>query len=285
MPPGPRGLPIVGYVPFVRHESFHLQLAELAKSYGPIFSLRLGAKLSVVITSPAIAGEVLRSQDALFANRTPTVSSFTLSYGAQDMIWSAYGPVWRLLRRLTVREIMSQSRLDSFVPRRRVELRRMLHHVAERAGSPVDLEDESFITALNSIMAMLWGGTLEGEKREKVGSEFRRVIEEAIHLAGASNVSDFFPFLARFDLQGIYSESKKRLEWMNRILDDVVEERMKKDKEGEGAGNQPEVQDVLQMLLRFLKEEGEANNFHVSHLKSLFIVSDYNPLDYMQLFI
>ncbi|KAK6145711.1 hypothetical protein DH2020_022531 [Rehmannia glutinosa] len=43
-PPGPRGLPIVGYLPFLRRDLHH-QLTELSHQYGPIFKLRLGNKL------------------------------------------------------------------------------------------------------------------------------------------------------------------------------------------------------------------------------------------------
>lgn len=49
----PWGLPTVGHVPFLRHD-LHQQFAELAKTYGPIMRLLLGAKTLVVITSPKI---------------------------------------------------------------------------------------------------------------------------------------------------------------------------------------------------------------------------------------
>lgn len=61
--PGPWGLPIVGNVPFLRHD-LHQHLAELAKSYGPVMSLLLGPKTCVVITSPDVdlQGVVMESE-------------------------------------------------------------------------------------------------------------------------------------------------------------------------------------------------------------------------------
>lgn len=35
-PPGPIGLPIVGYLPFMTNKP-HLKLTELAKTYGPVY--------------------------------------------------------------------------------------------------------------------------------------------------------------------------------------------------------------------------------------------------------
>lgn len=132
LPPGPWGLPIVGYVPFLRRD-LHQQLAELAKTHGPIMRLRLGAKTCVVITSPDIAGEIFRGQDAIFANRDPPASAVALTYGGQDLVWSPNGPLWRLLRKLTVREVMSPAHLDAFASLRRLEVSQMLHHIVERA--------------------------------------------------------------------------------------------------------------------------------------------------------
>ncbi|KAL0326505.1 UNVERIFIED_CONTAM: cytochrome [Sesamum angustifolium] len=43
-PPGPRGLPILGYLPFL-HLNLHHQFTELAQKYGPIYKLQLGQTL------------------------------------------------------------------------------------------------------------------------------------------------------------------------------------------------------------------------------------------------
>lgn len=42
LPPGPRGLPIVGYIPFLGDYG-HLKLIELAKKYGNVIFLKLGS--------------------------------------------------------------------------------------------------------------------------------------------------------------------------------------------------------------------------------------------------
>lgn len=49
LPPGPWGLPIVGYLPFLKGD-IHLQFGELAKKYGSMFSARLGTQLVVVLS-------------------------------------------------------------------------------------------------------------------------------------------------------------------------------------------------------------------------------------------
>ena len=41
IPPGPWGLPIVGYLPFLK-PLMHIQFYEMSQKYGPIFQIRLG---------------------------------------------------------------------------------------------------------------------------------------------------------------------------------------------------------------------------------------------------
>ena len=42
LPPGPSGVPVLGYLPFLG-ENLHQQMAELAKKYGPLVHIQLGS--------------------------------------------------------------------------------------------------------------------------------------------------------------------------------------------------------------------------------------------------
>ncbi|XP_077215709.1 carnosic acid synthase-like [Tasmannia lanceolata] len=78
LPPGPRGLPLVGFLPFLEEE-LHCQFEKLAKIYGPIMNVRLLNKNAIVVSSPELAREVMRDQDLIFANRNVTVVLMLLS--------------------------------------------------------------------------------------------------------------------------------------------------------------------------------------------------------------
>ncbi|KAL0296186.1 UNVERIFIED_CONTAM: Isoflavone 3'-hydroxylase [Sesamum radiatum] len=84
MPPGPRGLPIAGYLPFLRPD-MHIQFTELARQYGPIYKLWLGTKLCIVISSPSLIKEIVRDHDTIFANRDSTVAGRICSYNGNDI--------------------------------------------------------------------------------------------------------------------------------------------------------------------------------------------------------
>lgn len=69
LPPGPWSLPVVGYLPFlgVRHKTF----LELAKSYGALFSTRLGNKLTIVMSDYKLIREAFRREEFTGRPSTP----------------------------------------------------------------------------------------------------------------------------------------------------------------------------------------------------------------------
>jgi hypothetical protein len=126
---------------------------------------------------------------------------------------------------------------------------------------------------MNATMSMLWGGTLRGEEGATVGAQFKSMLVELMVLFAKPNVSDFFPFLARFDLQGIERQSKRISQWIERILDSAIEKRMDMAKEKEeGKGRIEEKKDFLQILLE-IKDQGDAaTSISMNQLKSLLMV-------------
>ncbi|GMP95939.1 hypothetical protein CsSME_00044797 [Camellia sinensis var. sinensis] len=111
LPPGPRGVPILGSIPFLG-TNLHKSFSELAHRYGPIYKLWLGEKLCVVITSPSLAKQVVRDQDTVLSNRDAPIAALVASYGGIDIAWSPSGSHWRNMLKIFVREMLSNSRLD-----------------------------------------------------------------------------------------------------------------------------------------------------------------------------
>ncbi|XP_030468614.1 flavonoid 3'-monooxygenase CYP75B137-like [Syzygium oleosum] len=254
LPPGPRGMPFLGYLPFLGTH-LHRKFAELAETYGPIYKLRLGSKLYIVVNSASLGKEIVRDQDMMFANRDPNIAATIATYGARDITFSSQGPYWRSLRKLFIRQIMSNESLDACYDLRRQEVRKALSDLYRRSGVPVDIGEFTLLLLINVVMAMLWGGTLKGDKCKAMGAEFRKVVARLMELVGSPNVSDFFPALAWLDLQGVERDIKRVHQWLDDFIQSVVDCATKgrtnelfEQKEGESKTNEQR-KDFLQIFL------------------------------------
>ncbi|CAA7391704.1 unnamed protein product [Spirodela intermedia] len=266
LPPGPMGLPLLGSLPFLRPD-LHCQFVELAAQYGPVMSLRLGTKLCVVVSSPAGAKEMLRDRDAVFAFRDVPVSAAVITNGAQEIGWNNDPESWRFLRKVTVRELLSSSSFDGFYALRKREVRRAVRELYERCGTVVTVGEALFQTLLDLMLSMLWGSTLEGEERTRVGREFREVVHKITENLGVPNVSDFIPALAPLDLQRVARRMKKLAIWCDSILDRIIDKRVNLGK-GEGAGK---TKDFLQVLLDVVDKKESELPLTIEHVKGVFL--------------
>lgn len=175
--------------------------------------------------------------------------------------------------------MLSNATLDSVYTLRRKQLRLTVAYFYSRVGSLVNIGQQMFLTVLNVITNMLWGGTLEGEKSASLGSEFKEVVNEMTEHLGKPNISDFYPSLARFDLQGITGKMTGLARRFDRIFDVMIDERLKINKENGSRSaaddsniSGGESEDFLQFLLK-LKDEGDSKTpLTMFHLKALLMV-------------
>lgn len=165
-------------------------------------------------------------------------------------------------------KMLSNKSLDSVYELRRGEVRKMVEYIHNCAGSTVSVGEQVFLTVLNVITNMMWGAAMEDGERESLGAEFRKTAAEMVQLIGKPNLSDFFPSLARFDLQGIVKDMNLLVPRFDGIFEKMIGERMVKDVEGK----ESESKDFLHFLLN-LKEEGDSKTpFTSTHVKALLLV-------------
>ncbi|KAL2238082.1 cytochrome P450 76C1-like [Sesamum indicum] len=272
LPPGPHGLPIVGYLPFLRQDLHH-QFTELASKYGPIYKVWIGNKLWTVISSPNLIKEVVRDYDTIFANRDITVAARIGSYGFNDIAWSPYGSQWRNLRKLFVREMLSNANLEASCNLRKDEVRKAVKEIYSKIGTPINICDLAFKVDLNVITSLIWGSKIQGERHDRILANLLPVLAGMIDLLVKPNISDFFPVLARFDIQGVAKEMTSFLQRVEGIIEDIIDDRIKNpcNKTEAVATKKDGRTDFLQILVDLMREEDNKESLGKIQIKAMLI--------------
>ncbi|TVU38625.1 hypothetical protein EJB05_12009, partial [Eragrostis curvula] len=248
LPPGPRSLPLIGSLHLLSDQP-HRSLASLAKTYGPLMSLRLGTVTTVVVTSPELAREFLHKNDAAFSARS--VPDATGEHAKHSVAWLPRSPQWSALRRIMATELFAPHRLSAHESLRRDMVADLVGYVGRqaRAGPAVDVGRVVFTASLNLLSRTVFSrelASLDADGGES--TEFRSVTSEILEGLGKRNVSDFFPVMAWADLQGTRRRLAKVLERLHRVIDDEVDRRLRSREAGE-----PEKNDFLDALLNDVK--------------------------------
>ncbi|MBX3197712.1 MAG: cytochrome P450 [Labilithrix sp.] len=139
--PGPRGLPWLGSALSVDIDHLHTQLEAMGRTYGEVYTLRLGRQRMLVTSNSALAETVSRSRPDLYRRLSVVEDVFT-EMGIAG-VFSAEGDAWRAQRRLAM-GALAQRHLRGFYPTLSLVAARLVRRweAAADAGRELDLADE-----------------------------------------------------------------------------------------------------------------------------------------------
>ncbi|KAG6387929.1 hypothetical protein SASPL_153124 [Salvia splendens] len=239
LPPSPPRLPLIGHLHHLIGKLPHHALTALSKKYGPILHLRLGQVPAVIISSPAAAREVLKSQDPSCADHPDSIGTKITGYDCADLAFSPYGEHWRQMRRICVLELLSARNVRSFGFLRRHEVDRLVDTVRLSAGGPVDLTAAVFSATSATTCRAAFGKVVKGR------DTLIKMMREALTMTGGLELADLFP---SSKLLSVLCWNRSRLLRMRRRLDrilDVIVEEHRSKKRGEFGG-----EDIVDVLIR-----------------------------------
>ncbi|XP_030531146.2 cytochrome P450 71AP13-like [Rhodamnia argentea] len=229
LPPSPPKLPIIGNLHQLG-KSPHISLHRLARKYGPIMSLQLGEVPTIVVSSAAMAKEVMKTHDLALANRPQTFSAKHLLYDCTDMAFSPYGAYWRYIRKIGILELFSVRRVQSFIHVREEEVARLAHRVAKSCPGTINLSKLLMLYTNNVLCQSAFGRDFSaGGDYDKHG--FQKMLEEFQELLGGFNIGDFFPSLEFINsLTGMKSRLQHTFKCFDRFFDEILSEHSNESK-------------------------------------------------------
>ncbi|OAY75582.1 Cytochrome P450 89A2 [Ananas comosus] len=175
LPPGPAAVPILGNLLWLRH-SFSLQnieplLRELHSRYGPILT-SASAPSRRLRRRPRPRHRALVELGAAFSDRPVPPAARFISADSHVVSSAAYGPLWRLLRRNLVAEILHPSHLRLYAPGRRWVLRLLSDDLRSQSrssdGGPVAVMPSFQFAMFALLVLMCFGEKLDHESIKQI---------------------------------------------------------------------------------------------------------------------
>ncbi|XP_074313156.1 cytochrome P450 89A2-like [Silene latifolia] len=117
LPPGPRSIPIISSIKWLRKSTIEVEAAlkALHPKYGPIITVSAASRPFIFISTPPLVYEALIQKGNTFASRPNALLTAKILTNNQLNISSAnYGPNWRILRRNLISNIVNPSLTKDF---------------------------------------------------------------------------------------------------------------------------------------------------------------------------
>ncbi|KAH6809292.1 hypothetical protein C2S51_027075 [Perilla frutescens var. frutescens] len=269
-PPGPPGFPLIGNLLGIASTSnLPVYLWRLSKKYGPIMQMKIGNVPMIIISSPKLAKEVMKTQDLAFCGRSSLLGQRKMSYNCTDMVFSPYGEYWREVRKITAIHLFSLKKTQSFRPIREDEISRMMTKISSFSHA------SSNRRAVNlSHMATALGSTLIsriafGKRYEEDGPEMRRfenLLKEAQAVLSGFYVSDYFPSFSWVDkLTGILDRLERNFNDLDSFYQEMIDEHL----DPRRVKKVDEEDDILDILIKLKHDESSSIDLTTTHIKAL----------------
>ncbi|KAK4491946.1 hypothetical protein RD792_002729 [Penstemon davidsonii] len=195
LPPRPPGWPLVGnlFQVILQRRHFIYVVGDLRAKYGPIFTMQMGQRTLVIITSSELIHEALVQKGALVASR-PADSPIRLifSVGKCAINSAEYGPLWRSLRRNFVTELINPTRIKqcSWIRNWAMEnhMKRLQDEIA-RVGY-IEVMSNCRLTICSILICLCFGVKISEERIKVIESVLKDVM-----LITLPKLPDFLPVL------------------------------------------------------------------------------------------
>ncbi|CAN1169637.1 Desmethyl-deoxy-podophyllotoxin synthase [Linum perenne] len=227
LPPGPWKLPIIGNLHQLMgtNRLLHRRLADLAGRYGPLMHLKLGETSNVIVSSPELAKEFMKTHD---------------------------GEYWRQMRKICTLELLSGSRVKMLRPVREEEIGEMVKSI--RGG--IQGETVNLSQTLISLGYAIISRAAFGYRMKKLEEEaLLPVLTKIVVVIGGSTVGDFFPSNR---LLRIVTGTERQLKRLHRevdiILEKIIDEHIEKRRARSKKDDDDEDEDLVDVLLSFTEK-------------------------------
>ncbi|KAI4892537.1 hypothetical protein NFI96_024699 [Prochilodus magdalenae] len=258
-PPGPLCLPFIGNLHNVDFKNFHIQLAQWAKKYGSVFSIRIFGQRLVVLNGYKLVKKVYVDHGDNYTDR-PYVPMFKDTVGDNGIIGSN-GYTWKQQRRFALSTLRNFGLgKKSLEPSIHLECRYLTEAVSNEQGRPFNPQNLLNCAVSNVICVLVFGDRFEYSE-----SEFQvllKTIKEVMDLEGGvwGQLYNTFPWLMR----RVPGPHKNIFTLWNKMTD-FARRKIEEHKVNYDTSNPRDYIDCFLMEMEKWKDDG-ASSFNMENL-------------------
>nr|QEG47554.1 cytochrome P450 [Tetranychus cinnabarinus] len=258
LPPGPWGLPFVGYLPFIKKDAY-IQMTELAKKYGPVFSFKCGQCDVVVIN------EVKAIEEAFKNNYLLARPNTTFLPGHNPSFVEMSGEPWKQQRRVALTILrnvgLGKSTLEEKI---KEEIGFFIDSLKQSKSKEVDFSELSGLSVANNVSILLFGHRFEYD--DPIGIEMQRNMKLVSDNVEYFSKFMFMPSLFFFvSLAAKFSSGLKKVTSNQKKLEEKITEEVTKHKEKKATH---EIEDYIDGYLQEMdKHKDSKTSFNIETLR------------------
>ncbi|XP_039258553.2 cytochrome P450 2B19-like [Styela clava] len=248
-PPGPRGLPLVGYIPFMANNPAKTFM-KLKEKYGSVVSVQFGQEDWVILNDYDTINEAFVKQGQKFSGR-PYNLYFELITKGREFLTMDYGPTWKSLSKIGHATLKEMGVGKKNMETRAVEETRFL------IESLTSSNGESIRMKLNLALSNMVCRIVLGSRFDYHEYKFRHIVEIIMkqsgvnshtHMLFAVSIAPFLRFIPPFSK--FVKITSDETECLMAYLRDFVEEH-------ESNFDDSDIRDFIDAFMNEMKKRGK----------------------------
>lgn len=277
VPPGPRGLPVLGHMHLLR-SSLPRSLQALALTYGPLMTIRIGLLKVFVVSDSDTAKQILKTHDPDFASKFVFGPRQFNVYKGSEFFNAPYGPYWRFMKKLCMTKLFAGYQLDRFVDIREEETLALLRTLVKRSrnGEACDLGLEFTALTTKILSKMVMGKRCR--QNSDLPVEIRKVVRDIMACATRLGFMELFGPLRDLDVFGNGKRLRSSIwrydELVEKILKEYKDDKSNKDDRNSIEGEKDK--DIVDILLDTYNDSKAELKLTMNQIKFFILVSFFH---------
>ncbi|KAK0390071.1 hypothetical protein NLU13_3644 [Sarocladium strictum] len=196
LPPGPKGLPIIGNLHQVEKKLQFLQFYEWSKRYGPVMSLNMGGQPLIILSTTQVAQDILSKRSGKYSDRPQMVMAGELVTKGMHMLIRPYDDSYKLHQRLEA-SLLKATSSDTYQPVQDLESKQLLCGILKDINSSNGIDFHKHIERVvaSVVYTLCFGYRLQTGDEQELHDAVRIQTEFATKGQFGRYLVDAFPAL------------------------------------------------------------------------------------------